>query len=239
MQITVRLIFQRFNFAVRIKSAPRSKVFFMGASVMLIGLTGGIAAGKSTVSSHLQSLGIPVIDYDALARKVVEPGSAVLQEIARVFGARVLDSDGSLCRSWLAQYVFDEDADPSALQKLNAIEHPAIFQEAQRVQDDIVHHSKHPVIIVHDIPLLTEVYGSIPWKFDHIVSVEAPVNVRVQRMMHTRGMSKSQAMARIAKQASEAERLTIADIVIDSTQPIEQMFENIDIMVDTWTKELM
>ena len=189
-----------------------------------LGLTGGIAAGKSTVAAHLAGLGALHIDYDALARAVVAPGGAALPEIARAFGPGAIGPDGTMDRAWVAAHVFGPDAAPGARERLDAIEHPLIYAEAARVE------RAHPEarIIVHDVPLLAEVIDEIPFRFDHVITVEAPVETRIERMIATRGMTRVEAEARIRSQPSRERREAIADIVIDSTLPVDAMMAEVD-----------
>jgi dephospho-CoA kinase len=258
--------------------------------MMRIGLTGGIAAGKSTVAQRLNDLGLVVIDYDALARQIVAPGSEGLRRIAQEFGEQAIGEDGGLNRSWLAGHVFGEQAAPGARERLDAIEHPLIYEAASRIEqrlmrgecetdgevdgadvdsnhetgghdsgtdgkcDDDENHERRGkydgsrsrggreaatrAIVVHDVPLLAEVIDAVPFSFAHIVSVEAPAETRIARMMGTRGMTREQALGRIRHQSSEAERRALADEVIDATQPIERMFEHVDTLVAQWRSEL-
>lgn len=239
---------------------------------MRIGLTGGIAAGKSTVAAHLKERGAYLIDYDQLAREVVEPGSEGIREIVEEFGPSAMNSDGSLNRRWMAAHVFSPQAAPDAKQRLDDIEHPLIYRRAQELEQRIAkkresesdkqgddHDSEtcnagkaenidnadetHQLsakpsptgsFIVHDVPLLAEVIDTIPFTFDHVLTVEAPEEIRIQRMMDTRGMSREQAEDRIRHQSSRLQREAIADVVIDSTQSIEQMFEHIDMLFAQW-----
>lgn len=197
---------------------------------MRIGLTGGIAAGKSTVAARLRELGALHIDYDALARQIVEPGGVALPQIVAEFGSDALNADGTMNRQWIADHIFGKDARTGARERLDAIEHPLIYAEAERLE------RKHPetIVIVHDIPLLAEVIDTIPFTFDHIVTVEAPVCIRLDRMIEERGMSLEQAEARIRHQSSEEERRAIADIVIDSTHPIPEMLAQVDEIYVGW-----
>ncbi|RSX53986.1 dephospho-CoA kinase [Bifidobacterium goeldii] len=213
----------------------------MATVIQRIGLTGGIAAGKSTVSAHLRDLGATVIDYDALARLIVAPGSEGLARIVDEFGPAALSANGSLNRAWMAEHVFGRNADVGARERLDAIEHPLIYAQARRlerevcqscVSDDMTCKTTH--VIVHDVPLLAEVFDSIPFHFNHVVTVEAPIAVRIARMMGERGMTREQALDRIRHQVDDATRRAIADIVIDSTQPIEQMFEVVDRLYASW-----
>lgn len=207
-----------------------------GVHGMRIGLTGGIAAGKSTVAARLAGLGAFLIDYDALAHAVVEPGGAALPEIVRAFGADALNADGTLNRAWMAEHVFGPSAVPGARERLDGIEHPLIYREAERMEQE--EHVRHPhAVIVHDIPLLAEVIDSIPFRFDRIVTVEAPEETRVERMVETRGMTRRQACDRIRHQSSEAQRRAIASDVIDSSQPLEQMFEQVDRLYNQWNRK--
>ncbi|WP_010202569.1 dephospho-CoA kinase [Salinibacterium sp. PAMC 21357] len=177
----------------------------------LIALTGGIASGKSTVAQQWAKQGAAVVDADALAREVVEPGSPVLAEIAERFGSTVLSPDGSLNRAALGAFIF---SDREAREALNRITHPAIgrlaqshFDEAARVDPD--------AIVVYDIPLLVESAQSLE-RFALVVTVEAEPEVRVQRLVEHRGMTASEAERRVASQASSRERRAVADFVIDA-----------------------
>lgn len=198
--------------------------------MMRIGLTGGIAAGKSTVAARLRELGALPIDYDALGRQIVEPGGVALPQIVAEFGSDALNADGTMNRQWIADHIFGKDARTGARERLDAIEHPLIYAEAACLE------CKHPetIVIVHDIPLLAEVIDTIPFTFDHIVTVEAPVCIRLDRMIEERGMSLEQAEARIRHQSSEEERRAIADIVIDSTRPIPEMLAQVDEIYVGW-----
>lgn len=207
-----------------------------------IGLTGGIAAGKSTVARRLRGLGATVIDYDALARLVVAPGGEGLRRIVDEFGSDALAPDGGLDRAWMAEHVFGMNARDGARERLDAIEHPLIYAAAARMERAAIEtcgrggddEACERLVVVHDVPLLAEVIGPIPFRFDHIVTVEAPTDVRIARMMGERGMSREQAEGRIRHQSDEATRRRIADIVIDSTQPIEQMFDAVDRLYVNW-----
>lgn len=210
--------------------------------MMRVGLTGGIAAGKSTVAARLRELGATVIDYDLLARLVVAPGSEGLRRIVAEFGSDALAADGGLDRAWMAGHVFGADAPAGARERLDAIEHPLIYAEASRMERGVIAACDHAdggagggtLVVVHDVPLLAEVIDTIPFRFDHIVTVEAPETMRIARMMGERGMSREQAEGRIRNQSSEAARRAIADIVVDSTQSIEQMFEDVDRLYAQW-----
>lgn len=190
----------------------------------LIGLTGGIASGKSTVARRLVELGAILVDADALAREVVEPGTPGLAEIERVFGSSVLAADGSLNRPALGAIIFS-DADKR--EALNAITHPAIWTRAIELFDAAA--AANPdVVIVYDVPLLVEAAADRPMKFDLVVVVHADLARRIDRMVELRGMSRAEAEGRLRAQASDADRLTFADVVIDSNGSIEHTLEQVD-----------
>lgn len=223
-------------------------------TMMRIAVTGGIAAGKSTVVNHLRSLGAFVIDYDVLARKVVEPGSAVLQKIVSIFGENAVLNDGSLNREFIAKCVFgNSDESCENRKKLESLIHPAIYDLAKTLESEYRNEYVNKIseenrsteenhsalgsmssIIVHDIPLLAQVIDSIPFSFDYIITVEAPKDVRIARMISERKMSQNQAQQRINNQVEEIERKKIADFVVDSTKPMEVMLKNVDSKIKTW-----
>ncbi|CAN5138132.1 hypothetical protein BH09ACT6_BH09ACT6_19980 [soil metagenome] len=176
----------------------------------LIGLTGGIASGKSTVATRLAEHGAVRIDADQLAREAVEPGTDALQQISDTFGSQLIQPDGMLDRPALGALVFGH---PEELKKLNAIVHPAVQQLTRTYLAQAEAHDPN-AIVVYDVPLLAE--SSVPHRFNLIVVVNASDETRVERLIENRGMSRSDAQKRISSQASNAERLAIADIVIDS-----------------------
>jgi dephospho-CoA kinase len=190
----------------------------------LIGLTGGIASGKSTVGKRFAELGAVVVDADVLAREVVEPGTPGLAEIERVFGPSVISPDGSLNRPALGAIIF---ADSDMRAQLNAITHPAIWKRGKELfaaaeADD------PNVIIVYDVPLLAEAAEDRPMTFDRIVVVQADAATRIERMVNQRGMSREEAERRLRAQASDADRLKLADVVIDSDGTLEHTIEQVD-----------
>jgi len=175
-----------------------------------IGLTGGIAAGKTVVADRLAELGAVRIDADRLAREVVEPGTPALAEIARRFGPDVIAADGSLDRPALGAVVF---RDPDARRDLEAITHPAVRALSARRMAEAEERDPDAVV-VYDIPLLVE-SGRVD-EFDRIVVVHAPREERIRRLVELRGMPAEEAERRIASQATDAERLAVADDVVDS-----------------------
>ena len=220
-------------------------------TIMRIAVTGGIAAGKSTVVNHLRSLGAFVIDYDVLARKVVQPGSAVLKQIVSIFGENAVLKDGSLNREFIAEHVFGDSYESCTnRKKLESLIHPAIYDLAKTLEVEYISEYVNKIseenrnvlgsmssVIVHDIPLLAQVIGSIPFSFDHIITVEAPKDVRIARMIRERKMSQNQAQQRINNQVEEIERKKIADFVVDSTKPMEVMLKSVDSKIKTWMGE--
>lgn len=182
--------------------------------MLRVGLTGGIGSGKSSVSALLATHGAVVIDYDVLAREAVEPGSPGLEAIAERFGAEVIAGDGTLDRPALAAIVF---ADPAALSDLNAITHPAIWRLAAAREAE----AGPDAIVVHDNPLLVEMGAAE--HCDVVIVVDVPEDVQVARLVSNRGMSESEARARIAAQASRQQRTGAADLVIDNTGPLDEL----------------
>jgi len=179
--------------------------------MLLVAVTGGIASGKSSVASRLGELGAVVVDADQLARDLVAPGEPALERIAEVFGAGVIAADGTLNRAALASLVF---RDPEKRLALNEITHPAVGALSQvRFAEAAAQDAN--AIVVYDVPLLAE-SGARLGEFDLIVVVHADSDTRIQRLVELRGMTREEARHRINSQASDAERLAIADVVIDA-----------------------
>ncbi|MGQ7843029.1 dephospho-CoA kinase [Granulosicoccus sp. 3-233] len=182
--------------------------------MQLVGLTGGIASGKSLVSSTFEQLGIPVIDADLLAREVVEPGSRGLQALAAHFGPDILTSGGELNRAVLRSLVF---ADESERKFLDDTLHPLIRQLSdQRVT--ALSQEAHPYIIFA-VPLLLETGQQD--RFDRIVVVDVPESVQMARLLARDGSSEKEARAILASQATREDRLSIADDVINNAGSID------------------
>lgn len=176
----------------------------------LIGLTGGIASGKSTIARRLASHGAAHIDADQLAREAVAPGSPGLDAVRRRFGDGVIAPDGGLDRGALGALVFQ---DPDALADLNGIVHPEVRRiAAERIA--AIADRDPDAVVVYDVPLLVEAKVRMPW--DLVVVAEAPAAERVRRLVELRGMSREEAERRIASQASDAERRAVADVIIDT-----------------------
>lgn len=176
--------------------------------MILVGLTGGIGSGKSTVSALLAERGAVIVDADAITREVQAPGSPVLDELRSAFGDSVIAPDGSLDRPAVAAIVFN---DPEALKKLNQIVHPAVGREMNRrmtEQRDTTN------VVVLDIPLLTE---NPREGLQARIVVDVPVETQVRRLVAHRGFDESDARARIGRQATREQRLAAADFVIDNS----------------------
>jgi dephospho-CoA kinase len=184
---------------------------------MLIALTGGIGSGKTTVASRWAELGAKEIDADILAREVVEPGSEGLSAVTARFGDQVLNPDGSLDRAALAAVAFSTE---ETRKDLEALLHPRIQElAAERVKG-------LEGTIVYVIPLLAETNSKL--NFDRIVTVSCDEAVRLDRLITLRGMSKEEALSRIAAQASDAEREAKADTIIDSNCPMDELLARAD-----------
>ncbi len=188
----------------------------------VIGLTGGIAAGKSTVARRLAEHGAVVIDADVLARTAVEPGSPGLAAVRSRFGDAVIAGDGSLDRAALGQLVF---ADAGARTALNAIVHPEVARlYRERLAE--IERSQPDAIVVYDVPLLVEARSAD--EFALVVVAHAPADVRVERLVTMRGVDRASAERRVAAQATDDERLAIADVVIDTSGTIESTEQQTD-----------
>lgn len=191
--------------------------FFVYPVVMLIGLTGGIGSGKTTVAQRLSELGATEIDADLLAREVVAPGTSGLAQVADRFGSDLILEDGNLDRQLLAERAFGNETDRKALE---AILHPLIqVLSRERI-------AAASGVVVYTIPLLVESASQLP--FDKVITVSAPEQVRVQRLVSSRGMTEDQAMARIASQAKDSEREAIADFIINSDCSMTELIRRVD-----------
>ena len=184
---------------------------------MLIGLTGGIGSGKSTVAKRLVELGATEIDADLLAREVVAPGTQGLAEVAERFGSDLVDSNGALNRALLAERAFSSEENRKDLE---AILHPKI----QKLSRERI--AQATGLVVYTIPLLVETNSTLP--FDKILTVSAPVDLRVERLVQSRGMTEAEARARIAAQASDDQRESVADYVINADCTMEELFAQVD-----------
>jgi dephospho-CoA kinase len=192
--------------------------------VLRVGLTGGIGAGKSEVSARLAAQGAVVIDADAIAREVVEPGTEGLAKVVEAFGRGVLLPDGTLDRPRLGEIVF---ADPELRGRLNAIVHPRVGARMAELE-----RAAGPgAIVVLDVPLIAE--SGRTDDYDLVVVVDAPPRVQVDRLVRRRGMTREQARARMEAQASREQRLAIADIVIDNSGSLAELDRQVG---DLWAE---
>lgn len=190
---------------------------------MRVGLTGGIASGKSTVSAILTELGAVVIDADRLAREVVAKGTPGLQQVVEAFGPEILTEDGEMDRAAVGRIVFEDE---HQRKRLESIVHPLVFEryaalEAAAPEDGIV---------VHDIPLLAE-SGRVA-DFDAVIVVDTPHETQVERMLRDRGMTREDAEARIAAQATREQRRAIATYVIENTGTREDLRQRVTEVFD-------
>ncbi len=196
--------------------------------MILVGLTGGIGSGKSTVSARLAARGAVILDADAITREVQLPGSPVLVELAERFGPEVIAADGSLERQALADIVF---TDPEALKALNSIVHPAVGREMNR---RMIEQRTTANVVILDIPLLTE---NPREGLQGRIVVDVPVETQVERLVKHRGFDEADARARIGRQASRDERLGTADFVVDNSGTPDDLEPQID-RLWTWLTSL-
>jgi dephospho-CoA kinase len=187
--------------------------------MFLIGLTGGIAAGKSTVAKRWVEHGATEIDADSLARDVVQPGSDGLRQVVQAFGGSIIDDSGELNRKALAKLIFESDEKRLLL---NSILHPLIRQLAaeqlMKFDDD--------AIVIYNVPLLVE--AEVDHDFNLVVTVEAPEDEQIKRLVQTRGLSEPEAKRRIAAQAKPIERAASADRILNSNQDINLLLRDAD-----------
>ncbi len=185
-------------------------------------LTGGIGSGKSTVASLFVELGAFLVDADAISRSLMEPGQPVLERTVAEFGRHLLDPSGRLNRPALAKIVF---SDPSARQRLNSIVHPAVRDQAAQLVEQAQTQPGFSGIVLEDIPLLVE--SGNPASFDGVIVVTAPLDIRLQRLTEARGMKESDAHARIAAQATDAQREAVATWTINNGGSLEETAEQV------------
>lgn len=179
-----------------------------------VGLTGGIASGKSAVSAILAELGAVVVDADLIAREVVARGTPGLAAVVEEFGPDLLTAEGDLDRPAMGALVF---SDPSARKRLEAIVHPLVHRRGAELEAG----AAPGAVVVHDIPLLAEVGRA--GEFDAVLVVDVPTEVQVERMVRDRGWSREEAESRIAAQATREDRLAIATHVVDNTGSLSDL----------------
>ncbi len=186
---------------------------------MRVGLTGGIASGKSTVSAILRELGAVVIDADRLAREVVARGTSGLTAVVEELGPGILTEDGEMDRAAVAAIVF---GDEGARRRLEGIIHPLVHQEVARLEEQ----APADALVVHDIPLLAETGRA--GSFDAVVVVDASEESQVARMVRDRGWTEDEARARMAAQSSRPDRLAIATHVVDNNGTVEELRRQVE-----------
>lgn len=186
---------------------------------MRVGLTGGIASGKSTVSAVLSELGAVVIDSDLLAREVVARGTPGLEQVVAAFGPGVLTPEGDLDRPAVGAIVF---ADEARRRVLESIVHPLVRARSAELEAG----AGPDALVVHDVPLLVE--GGMAPAFDAVLVVDVPTEVQVERMVRDRGWTREDALARIAAQATREQRLAAATHVIDNTGTLEELRDGVE-----------
>ena len=191
---------------------------------MLVALTGGIAAGKSTVARMFADCGATIVDADVLAREAVAVGSPGLEAVVREFGAGVLSPDGALDRPALGRIVFDVE---TARRRLEAIVHPEVARlsaeafAAEELQ-------RPGGVVIYDVPLLVEAGRKA--EFDAVVVVEASDDVRRQRLREERSLSEEEASSRLAAQATNAQRRAVADFVVSTETSVEQTRREVEMV---------
>ncbi|GAB3045087.1 hypothetical protein GCM10027052_29410 [Parafrigoribacterium mesophilum] len=190
----------------------------------LIGLTGGIASGKSLVAERLAEHGAVHIDADQLARRVVEPGTEALARIAEEFGQEVIRPDGTLDRTALGTMIFQ---DAERREVLNGITHPAVKALARELIAQAADRDPDAVV-VYDVPLLVEAGVNGDNAFDLIVVVHASLETRIERLITLRGLTRQEAVHRLNSQATDTERLAVADIVIDNDGSLADTLTQVD-----------
>jgi dephospho-CoA kinase len=191
----------------------------------MVGLTGGIGAGKSAVAERLAAHGAVVIDSDRLAREAVAPGTDGLAEVVAEFGPEVLAGDGSLDRARLASVVFGDDA---ARRRLERIIHPRVRERTV----ELIAAAPPDSVVVNDVPLLVE--AGLAEAYEVVIVVLADEETRVERLVHDRGMTRDEATARIRAQATDEQRRAVADVVIVNDGTIEDLHKKVD---EVWAAE--
>jgi dephospho-CoA kinase len=192
--------------------------------VLRVGLTGGIGAGKSEISRRLAAQGAVIIDADLIAREVVAPGTDGLASVVAAFGPDVLGPDGALDRVALGDVVF---ADKQKLASLNGIVHPLVGARMHELEELAGPGS----VLVHDVPLIAE--NDLAASYDLVVVVDVPPRIQLDRLVRLRGMSREQAQARMAAQATREQRLAIADIVVDNSGSLAELDRQVG---ELWTE---
>jgi dephospho-CoA kinase len=188
-------------------------------AMLMVGLTGGIGAGKSAVAARFAELGAVVIDADRLARAVVAPGTEGLADVVAEFGPEILEPSGALDRAAVGRLVF---ADEAARRRLESIIHPRVRARTA----ELVAAAPADAVVVNDVPLLVE--AGLAAAYDVVVVVLAPERSRVERLARDRGMDATEAYARIAAQATDEQRREVADVVIENDGSLADLMGEVD-----------
>jgi dephospho-CoA kinase len=197
--------------------------------VLVVGLTGGIGSGKSTVSALLAAKGAVIVDADEVVREQQRPGTPVFDAMVERFGPGIVGADGTLDRAAVADIVF---ADPQALEDLNNIVHPAVGGEIARRMEEL---SGTDAVVVLDVPLLVEASRGYP--LAGLIVVDVDPDIAVERLVMQRGMTEEDARSRMSRQASRAERRARADVVIDNRGTPSDLARQVDAVWD-WIERL-
>ncbi|WP_210468622.1 dephospho-CoA kinase [Sporosarcina sp. 6E9] len=198
---------------------------------MIIGLTGSIASGKSTVSNMLKERGFPIVDADKIARQVVEPGTPVIKKIAEHFGDEILNEDGSLNREKLGERIFKNGEERN---KLNAIIHPAIRNEMIRQKEQWISDGAKTVIL--DIPLLFE--SKLQSFVEKIIVVSVTPEIQKQRLIARNDLTEREATDRITSQLPMSEKESGADAIIDNNGTVEETKRQVETLLEDWGLKL-
>ncbi|WP_216828899.1 dephospho-CoA kinase [Alkalihalobacterium elongatum] len=194
---------------------------------MIIGLTGGIASGKSTVSHFISALGIPIVDADVIAREVVEPGENAYDQIVAHFGKKVLNNDDTIARKKLGEIIFTDEKERKVL---NSIVHPAIRKRMIETKDRLFNEG-HPVV-VYDLPLLFE--SNLKHMVDKVLLVYVEEHVQLERLMERDQSIKEEALSRIQSQMPLKQKVELADEVINNNGTIEDTEKQLKDILKKW-----
>lgn len=200
--------------------------------MILIGLTGGLASGKSTVASLFQKCGAIIIDADQLARKVAQPKKAAWKDLVKIFGSCILNPDKSLDRQALAHIVF---RNPKKLKILNKIIHPRVAREQTRLTKAIAK-KKNKILIIYDAALLIE--ANAQKRMDYVIVVTANKHTQIIRVCRRDGLSKNEALRRINSQLTFQQKIKHADFLIDGTLPLPKLKKVVNHLYQSLTKQI-
>ncbi|OLO27848.1 dephospho-CoA kinase [Alkalihalophilus pseudofirmus] len=194
---------------------------------MIIGLTGGISSGKSTVSNLISTIGIPIIDADVIAREVVEPGESAYEQIVAHFGSRVLQEDGTIARKRLGEIIFNDENERTVL---NSIVHPAIRKRMLETKDRLL--ADGYSVVVYDIPLLFE--SDLRHMVDKILLVYVDEHVQLERLMERDQSTKEEALSRINSQMPLKDKCQLSDEVINNNGSLEETKQQLIDILTKW-----